>query len=344
MGMLLAPCDAATTTKPTVNQPAEATVVIPVLDEERALPRLIASLEQQSLRPAEVIVVDGGSRDGTCGWVRDYMQRTDAPLRLRLLQLQGSRPGRGRNAGVRAAATDFVACSDSGTEVHPDWLAHLVHALVADGGADVAIGGFVARGDTPFERYAGAMLVRPARKVKLLYAGGVSIAFRRAAWERVGGYPEDVYPCEDAVFLRELDAAGLRMVRAVEATTYWRPRASLRGVARQYRGYAWGDANIGLGLRRHVLRMGFYALVCALPWFGWLGVIGAAVVLLGYLVPPTARAFAVCPAPGVLWFGPVILLTKDLSQILGYLEGQWNRLRRGPRDFALRRHRVQAST
>ena len=35
-------------------------VVVPVLDEEQTLPRLFRSLENQSVLPAEVIVVDGG--------------------------------------------------------------------------------------------------------------------------------------------------------------------------------------------------------------------------------------------------------------------------------------------
>lgn len=41
------------------------TVVIPARDEEENLPRLLASLAEQDLRPAEVIVVDDESRDAT---------------------------------------------------------------------------------------------------------------------------------------------------------------------------------------------------------------------------------------------------------------------------------------
>jgi len=302
--------------------PTPVSVVIPVLDEEQTLPVLLRSLELQSLLPAEVIVVDGGSADGTRTLVRQYAAREDLAFPIHLLDLDGSRPGRSRNAGTRAAKESIVACSDAGVTLPEDWL----HSLVAPLHDDL------------FEQLVGLLVVRPARRVKLLYAGGVSIAYRKSAWEKVGGYPDDIYPCEDAKFLRDLHTAGVKIARADSAVTYWRPRSSLSQLWGQYRSYAWGDAMIQLGWHRHLIRASFY-LVCLLGLSGvagWIGVATGAAFLALYLLRPTARAWRTTRRLSTWFLGPLVLATKDISQIFGYLEGTWNRMRGGSQDFGRR--------
>lgn len=349
----------------------DVSVVIPVLNEAESLPSLLDSLEAQSCLPSEVIVVDGGSTDGTRNLVDEYSKRAGLPFDVRLIEADGARPGRGRNLGARAARHDIVACSDAGVTLHVDWLRHLIAPLGTpvrekpdapsgerseDEGAarepsvheifvhEVAVGSFVARGTTLFERLIGILLIRPPKRVKLLYAGGVSIAFRKGAWERIGGYAEDTYPCEDAQFLRDLNRAQITTARATDALTFWRPRSTFRALWHQYRSYAWGDAMIQLGLHRHLLRASFYGL-CLLGlstplwWtgsFGWIAAAAGGSLLAAYLVVPTVRAWRELRSAATWFLGPAILATKDLAQICGYIEGTWNRMRGGSRDFGRR--------
>ena len=74
-------------------------IVVPVLNEEKALPAFIAHIAALDPPPAEVIVVDGGSRDSSCDLVREAgwaCVSTEA--------------GRGRqiNAGIEAAGAPFI--------------------------------------------------------------------------------------------------------------------------------------------------------------------------------------------------------------------------------------------
>lgn len=321
----------------------EISVVVPALDEVETLERLFASLAEQSLTPREVLVVDGGSTDGTPELVRACVARGDLPFDLRLIEAGASRPGRSRNVGTRAAKSDLVACTDCGVDLDREWLRKLATRLAADGGPEVVIGAFTARGASFFEDVVGHVVVRPPDQVKLLYAGGVSIAYHKHAWERVGGYAEDVYPCEDAQFLRDLDTHGARIERAFDAMTYWRPRKDLRSLSRQYRSYAWGDAMIGIGWRRHALRLGYYATTATLATgaLGLLGVAGSAGLLAAYFAKPASRALRGTRRVAALLLGPAVLATKDLSQIVGYAQGSWNRLRGGSRDFGLAKKRDQ---
>src|SRR3954468_12380342 len=103
----------------------EVTLVVPVLNEETSLPRLLASIQSQTLPPAEIIFVDAGSTDSTQSIVQHAAQ-SDA--RIRLLVDSGATPGRGRNTGIAAAANDWIALTDAGIELASTWLEELVAA------------------------------------------------------------------------------------------------------------------------------------------------------------------------------------------------------------------------
>ena len=84
-------------------------VVIPVLDDRAGLARTLQALGDQRRCPDEVIVVDGGSRDGTAALARDW---DDPRLRVRVICEPGSSIGAARNAGVRVAGHRWVACTE----------------------------------------------------------------------------------------------------------------------------------------------------------------------------------------------------------------------------------------
>src|ERR1017187_3986377 len=123
---------------------ASVSVASTVLNERGDIDALVESLMQQTLAPAEVIIVDGGSTDGT--WERLEAARskyaTLVPIRDESCSLQRS-PGpiaRGRNVGIAAATSDVVACADAGCSYHPSWLANLT-APILDGGSSYSVGG-----------------------------------------------------------------------------------------------------------------------------------------------------------------------------------------------------------
>src|ERR1700724_3815809 len=106
-----------------------------VLNESDDIDSLVESLMHQTLAPAEVIIVDGGSTDGT--WERLEAARTKyptlVPIRDESCNLQRS-PGpiaRGRNVAIAAASSDVVACADAGCIYHPDWFPTALPPLVS---------------------------------------------------------------------------------------------------------------------------------------------------------------------------------------------------------------------
>ena len=127
-------------------------VACTVLNESDDIDALVESLMQQTLAPAEVIIVDGGSTDGT--WERLEAARskypTLIPIRDESCSLQRS-PGpiaRGRNIATAAASSDVVACADAGCTYRPDWLANLT-APIFNGHSQYSVGGSYIDPQTP---------------------------------------------------------------------------------------------------------------------------------------------------------------------------------------------------
>lgn len=230
---------------------ASVSVVATVLNEVEDIDVLVTSLAQQTLAPAEIVIVDGGSTDGT--WERLQAAKTEhaalVPIRDESCNLKRS-PGpiaRGRNVAISAASSDVIACADAGCTYQSDWLVRLT-APILEGKAEYALGG--SRLD-PDNRTLWDIASAPFLGIKLTdeqrdkSVTARSMAFRKTLWTRVGRFPETAFLGEDTLF----DVA-IRRVAApsfVErAKAFYHPRNSFRSALRQLAGYARNDGVLGI--------------------------------------------------------------------------------------------------
>jgi rSAM/selenodomain-associated transferase 2 len=176
-------------------------VVIPALDEECRLPAAIRSVRDA----AEVLVVDGGSRDST--------RAVAAAEGARVLE---SLPGRGRqiDLGARAVAGDWLVFLHADTRLEAGW-AEALRALPAEvvGGAfRLAIDG----------RGAGFRVVEAGVRARVsvlrLPYGDQALFVRRETYQRIGGMPH-LPLMEDVAFVTRLRQAGRLAFPAVHAVT-----------------------------------------------------------------------------------------------------------------------------
>ena len=96
----------------------EYSVVIPTFNRKTTLNRALSSVFSQSLLPAEVIVVDDGSDDGTAEWVAQYY-----PKVILLQNTFNQGVSAARNKGIQFAKTNWIAFLDSDDE----WLPEKMH-------------------------------------------------------------------------------------------------------------------------------------------------------------------------------------------------------------------------
>jgi glycosyltransferase involved in cell wall biosynthesis len=315
-------------------------LVVTVLNEAFSLEALLASIAAQTTLPDEVIIVDGGSTDGTVERAEGWCGR----LPLRVIRRPGANISAGRNAGIAAANGAIVAVTDAGVRLAPDWLAQLAAPFVAEPSPDVVSGFFLPDPQTPFEIAMGATVLPTLEDIApaTFLPSSRSIAFRRAAWERVGGYPEWLDFCEDLIFDLRLRESGVRFTFAPRAVVHFRPRGSLRTYWHQYFRYARGDGKSGLFAKRHAIRYATYVGLLAFLIGGWrrpplwLLLLPAACV---YVRRPYAH---LAPALGTLapreqalalLLVPIIRAVGDVAKMAGYPVGLWWRWRR----YGLRR-------
>lgn len=115
--------------------PPAVTVLIGAYDNERTVPRAIASILAQSERDLELIVIDDGSRDASAAAARAAIG--DDP-RGRVLAMEANVGiARSLNEGLRAAAAPVVAIQDADDHSEPRRLERQLEVLAADPGVAV---------------------------------------------------------------------------------------------------------------------------------------------------------------------------------------------------------------
>ena len=171
-------------------------IVIPALDEAANLIRLLPELAVGSPGP-EVIVVDGGSGDGTADAVT-------ASERVHYLAASRGR-ARQMNAGARVAHGDVLVFLHADTRLPVGALDAVARAM-AD--PRVVGGRFDVRFDTPrpVMRMVAWFINRRSR-VSGIATGDQAIFVRRAVFETLGGYP-DIPLMEDVELTRRLKRHG----------------------------------------------------------------------------------------------------------------------------------------
>ena len=250
-------------------------IVVTVLNEIQDIGRVVPCLLRQVPPAAEVVVVDGGSSDGTWQWLESAQQSDPHLIAIRdetcSLRFSKGPVSRGRNVAIAAASSAIIACADAGCTYAPDWLQNLTAPLVA-GTAEYSLGGSLL---DPEEHTVWDLASAPFFSIKLSpleptrSCTARSMAFTRALWERIGGFPEQVLVGEDTLFdieaRRQTAPAFITNAKAI-----YRPGNSFHSATHQMARYAISDGQAGVRwprLFRNAARCTLQVLALAsLPW------------------------------------------------------------------------------
>jgi glycosyltransferase involved in cell wall biosynthesis len=157
----------------------KVSVIIPVRDGARYIASAIESVLGQTEPPAELLVVDDGSSDGTAGIVSQFSERG-----AHLIQQPPEGAAAARNCGVKLARHDLLAFLDADDLWTPSKLAHQCAALQSDASVDMVFG-YVRQFVSPdVETATRARLRCPNESVPGYVAG--TMVIRRKSFERVG--------------------------------------------------------------------------------------------------------------------------------------------------------------
>lgn len=212
--------------------PATVSVIVATRDRPSLLREALASLERQTFRDFEVLVVDDASED------RDGVERViPRDPRFRLIRLERSAgPGGARNIGFELAKGDLLAVLDDDDVAVETRLARQVEALEAEASAGLVFSavqwfrgemqptgvfpGVVANGRWPREaKDVFRLLYLESNKIP-----NTTVMFRRSALGKLR-YPEWTRIGEDCFLFMQLAALGLRTA-AIRDCLVWQRRDS----------------------------------------------------------------------------------------------------------------------
>lgn len=153
-------------------------VIVPMLDERPRLPELLEQLTALARDDVEILLVDGGSSDGSAAFARS--------MGFAVLE-----SGRGRahqmNAGAKATSGDILLFLHADTRLPSDAITQVRQALVHGavwGRFDVRIDG-----DSACLRVVAASMNARSRLTGIA-TGDQAVFVTRAAFESVGGFPD----------------------------------------------------------------------------------------------------------------------------------------------------------
>ena len=200
-------------------------IIVPVLDEASSIAATLGALQSLRAAQAEVIVVDGGSRDATCAIAR--------PLADVVLQASRGRATQ-MNAGAAAATGDVLVFLHADTMLPPDAAGAIETALAAGhdwGRFDVAI-----EGSHPMLAVV-AILMNARSRWTGIATGDQAIFVRREAFHAAGGFPA-IPLMEDVAISRALKLlsrpAALRQ-RVVTSGRRWERHGIFRTIMLMWR-------------------------------------------------------------------------------------------------------------
>lgn len=253
----------------------QISLVIPVKNEADSLALLINSVNKQSYAPDEVVLVDGGSTDGT---VKLAEKLTAGDNRFRVIEAGDATPGRGRNVGTENARGEWIAYTDAGIELSDDWLEKLAAKAAENPEIDIVYGNYAPIHDSYFEKIAALAYVAPQNAAAHRDKSIASSLLKKKVWAAVGGFP-DWRASEDLMFMEAAEKKDFRHVFAPEALIYWKLQPNLTSTFRKFVLYSKHNALAGRQwdwhygvLKQYLAATPFAALAVFHGWW-WLAVI-----------------------------------------------------------------------
>ena len=275
---------------------ARVSVIAPMLNERAHVEPFVADIAAQDFAgDVEVIVADGGSTDGSVAALR--AAAAQAGVRLTVIANPQRWASHGLNRCIEHAHGDLLIRLDCHSRYPSDYFR--LCAIAAEETDALVVGGIVvAEGETPVQRAVAAAMDSAFGGIgfyrvfdeeagilrRLGSAFGITSAnrsgasrrvesdtatfgaFRPEAFSRAGLFDESLRRNQDDEFNLRLRLAGGRVILDPSIEVHYRPRASLRGVYRQYFDYGFWKVPVMLKHRemprpRSLVPMAFVASV-----------------------------------------------------------------------------------
>ncbi|OGG13218.1 hypothetical protein A3D77_00665 [Candidatus Gottesmanbacteria bacterium RIFCSPHIGHO2_02_FULL_39_11] len=185
-------------------------IIIPTLNEEKYLPRLLKSLRKQTYQNMEIIVVDGGSEDKTVEAVMSFDKDLSAFLynsKIRNVSVQ-------RNLGAQKAVGKYLVFFDADVWIDADFLEKLFNHLEKRP-VSYASTRFVPETSSWVEKIAPFFfncIFVIITKLGWPFMTGQNLIMDKEVFSHIGGFDASVYIAEDFEIVQRARRKGYKGV------------------------------------------------------------------------------------------------------------------------------------
>jgi glycosyltransferase involved in cell wall biosynthesis len=201
-----------------VPHPVHISVVIPCFNMGTFVEAAVDSVDAQTFRDFEIVIVDDGSTDPA---TRQVLSRLDGP-KATVIRSENHGLSAARNLGIATSRGAIICCLDADDLLEPAWFERGVAALDADPGLAFVSHWMEAFGDEQWTWSPGRCDLAHLLEVNSLNSAAL---VRREVFAAVGGFDESMRDgCEDWEFWIRVAESGRRGAIVPEVLYRYRRR------------------------------------------------------------------------------------------------------------------------
>lgn len=202
-------------------------VVIPTLNEELFLPKLLDDLVKQKEKDFEVVIVDGFSQDKTSLIVKDYQKK----LSINFFQNSKKNVSSQRNFGALKAKGEYLVFLDADSRINSSFLKKVKKFIEKNKG--LIFLPYILP-DKKFKLYKplfdiSNILVELSQNLPKKFSLGGSIIIERNFFQTIGGFDETLFIAEDHELVQRASSWGVKTKFIKDAYVYF----SLRRIKKE---------------------------------------------------------------------------------------------------------------
>ncbi len=178
-------------------------IIIPVFTGHENLKYLLPAINQQTLRPCEIVIVDSCLHTEVQELIDNI--HIEIPIHYHREDKRAF-PGKARNIGVSIAKHEYIAFLDCRTIPSDNWLQHYSQ-LIKDNDASMIKGSFTVLANNKFQWY-----LRTALYGERTHESVPGMLMKKRLFESTGGFDEDLRMAEDLEWLQRLRRDQIKII------------------------------------------------------------------------------------------------------------------------------------
>jgi len=175
-------------------------IIIPCKNEEKYIGNILNDLlKQDKIDDVKIIIADAHSTDNTLNIIKSYTTLLNIEI------IDGGLPAIGRNRGANIATTEYILFIDSDVRIYNKNMIMKTLSKINRENLDIISSKLNSKLLITKVLYKITNILIWLSKFDKPFVVGMYMMFRKSKFDELGGFPEDVYHCEDYLLSKKVE-------------------------------------------------------------------------------------------------------------------------------------------